>query len=62
MTEDDEVFEMMKNKLEDYYYTVSGDTMFYDFEEEMTAMVVNTLGMEKNEAYKFVCSWMDNRH
>lgn len=54
--------EETKQMLDNYYYEVDHETMFYDIEEEMMQIVVNQLHLPQAEAYKFVCDWFDNRH
>ena len=62
LNEDEEIFEAVYQELEDYYYTVDSEVMFYDVKDEMTQLVRNKLGMDEIDAYEFVCKWFDNRH
>ena len=54
--------EETKQMLESHYSFTDPTAMFIDIKYELVEIVKDQLGLESHEAYKFVCSWFDNRH
>ena len=54
--------EETKQMLESHYYFTDPKVMFYEIKDEMVQIVRDNLSLPKDEAYKFVCTWLDNRH
>ena len=61
-SEDYEVMNDVYNQLEEHYYNIDPQTMFYDIEDELMGVVMNLLCVDENGAYKIVRNWYENRH